>query len=94
MISFRSASKLNSYLFRAKLYPIERTVGSFKHNGKSCQTCLNINETDTFSSTTTGEKYKINRQFNCNNECLVYLLTCEVCLKQYVGQTVEEFRLR
>ena len=70
MISFRSASKLNSYLFRAKLYPIERTVGSFKHNGKSCQTCLNINETGTFSSTTTGEKYKINRQFNVTTNAL------------------------
>ena len=24
----------------------------------------------------------------------MYLLTCKVCLKQYVGQTVEKFRLR
>ena len=28
MISFRNARKLSSYLVRAKLYPIERTVGS------------------------------------------------------------------
>ena len=55
MISFRSARKLSSYLVRAKLYPIERTVGSFKCNGKRCQTCLNVNETDTFTSTTTGK---------------------------------------
>ena len=33
-------------------------------------------------------------QLNCNSKCLVYLLTCKVCLKQYVGQTVEHFRLR
>ena len=33
MISFRSARKLSSYLVRAKLYPIERTVGSFKCKG-------------------------------------------------------------
>ena len=37
MISFRSTRKLSSYLVRSKLYPIERTVGSFKCNGKSCQ---------------------------------------------------------
>ena len=94
MISFRSARKLSSYLVRARLYPIERAVGSFKCNGKRCQTCLNVKETDTFTSTTTGETYKINHQFNCNSKCLVYLLTCKVCLKQYVGQTVEDFRLR
>ena len=91
MISFRSARKLSSYLVRAKLYFIKRTVGSFKCNSKRCQTCLNVNETGTFTSTTTGKTYKINHQFNCYSKCLVYLVTCKVCLKQYVEQTVEDF---
>ena len=30
MISFRSARKLKSYLVRAKFYPTEGTVGSYK----------------------------------------------------------------
>ena len=30
MVLFRSACKLNSYVVRAKLYPLERTVGSYK----------------------------------------------------------------
>ena len=81
MISFRNAKKLSSYLIRAKLYSIERTVGWFKCNGKRCQTCLNVNETDTLTSTTTGETYEINHQFNCNSKCPVYFLTCKVCLK-------------
>ena len=34
MVSFRSARKLNSYLVRAKLYPLERTVGSYKYMSK------------------------------------------------------------
>ena len=94
LIFFCSARELSSYLVRAKLYPIESTAGSFKCNGKRCQTCLNVNKMDTFTSTTTRETYKINHQFNCNNKCLVYLLTCKVCFKEYLGQTVEEFRLR
>ena len=36
MISFRSSRKLNSYLVRAKLYPTERVVGSFKCNKPRC----------------------------------------------------------
>ena len=92
MISLHSASKLISYLVKAKLYPIEQTVGSFKCSGKRCQTCLNVNKMDTFTSTTTGETYKKTHLFNCNCKFLVYLHTCKVCLKQYVGQTVEEFR--
>ena len=94
MISFRSARKLSSYLVRAKLYPLERTVGSVQCKGKRCQTCHNVKETETFTSTTTGKTFKINHKLNCNDKCLVYLLTFNVCLKQYVGQTVEEFRYR
>ena len=94
MISFRSARKVSSYLVRAKLYPLDRTVGSFKCGGSRCEVCLNVTETSTFTSSVTGETYKINHSFNCNDKCLVYLLTCKVCKKQYVGQTVDSFRLR
>ena len=53
MISFRSVRKLSNYLVRAKLYPLERTVGSVQCKGKRCQTCHNVKETETFTSTTT-----------------------------------------
>ena len=35
MVSFRSARKFSSYLVRAKLYPLERRVGSYKCRCKS-----------------------------------------------------------
>ena len=94
MVSFRSARKLSSYLVRAKLYPLKRKVGSFECKGKRCQTCLNVNETDSFASSVTKKEYKINHCFNCNEKGLIYLLTCKVCLKQDEGQTVDKFRLR
>ena len=57
MVSFREPRKLGSYLVRAKLYPIERSVGSFKCSGKRCQVCLNVTETKTFSSKVTKKVY-------------------------------------
>ena len=47
-----------------------------------------------FSSSVTNETYKINHQFDCNEKCLVYLLTCKKYLKQYVGQAIDTFRHR
>ena len=94
MISFRSARKLSSYLVRAKLYPEERVKGSLKCSSSRCEVCLNVNETSTFTSTVTGETYVINHKLNCNDKCLIYLLTCNCCKKQYVGQTVDAFRSR
>ena len=94
IISFRSARKLSNYLVRPKLYTLERTVGPFQCKGKWCQTCYNVKETEIFTSTTTDKTSKISQKVNCNDKCLVYLLTRNVCLKQYIGQTVEEFRYR
>ena len=94
MVSYRSARKLSSYLVRAKLYPIERKVGSCKCKGKRCEVCKNVLETDTFTCSNDQTTYKINHKFDCNEKCLVYLITCNKCLKQYVGQTVDMFRSR
>ena len=41
MISFRSARRLSSYLVRAKLYPTERNVGSYKHGRTRCEVSIN-----------------------------------------------------
>ena len=71
MISFRGARKLNSYLVRAKLYPLEGSVGSFKCRNRRCQVCDNVTETITFKSSVTSNEYKINHSFNCNEECLI-----------------------
>ena len=94
MTSFGSARKISCYLIRAKLYPLERRVGSFKCGGRRCQVCLNVTETETFTSTSTNQTYKINHEFNCNESSLIYLLTCKICCKQYVVQTVDIFRTR
>ena len=94
IVSFKSARKLSSYLVRAKLYPLQRTVGSFKCNKPRREVCISVIETDTFTSTVTGESFKINHKFNCDDRYLIYLLTCNQCRKQYVGQTVDNFGFR
>ena len=94
MVSFQGVQKLSSYLVRAKLYPLERSVGSFKCNGKGCQVYINVTESNTFSRSVDKKEYVINHSFNCNDKCIIYLLTCNKCKMQYVGKTVNDFRLR
>ena len=68
---------------------LECRVGSFKCGGRCCQVCLNVTETETFIGISTNQTYKINHEFNCNESSLIYSLTCKICRKQYVGQTVD-----
>ena len=49
-------------------------------------------ETDACACSNNQTNYKINHRFDCNGKCLVYLITCNKCLKQYVRQTADMFR--
>ena len=65
-----------------------------KHQVLSLAKISSIQETDTFTSTTKSESFKINHKLNFDDNCLIYLLTCKCCGKQYVGETTDKFRLR
>ena len=73
---------------------MERKTGPCKCKGNRCHVCLNVSETETFFCAVTHTPYKINHSFDCNDKCLIYLLTCKTCLKQYVGSTTDCFRYR
>ena len=49
---------------------------------------------DTFSSFVIKSAYKTNHNIICNSKCLIYLLSCKTCGKQYTGKTVDKFRSR
>ena len=93
-MSYRNARKISCYLVSAKLYPLESKVGSEKCGKSRCQVRLNILESDTFTTTTTGKSFTINHKLNCYDNCLIHLLTCKYCGKQYVRETTNEFQLR
>ena len=46
------------------------------------------------SSPVIGETFQINHELNCDNKCLIYLLRCKVCNKQYLGETTDAVLLR
>ena len=91
MVSFW---KLSGYLVWAKLYPLQRKVGSSKCGKRRCENCNNVTVTSIFSSTVTGDTFKINHSLNCDDKCLIYLVTCKQCNKQYTGETTDLFNNR
>ena len=75
MVSFRSSRKASSYLVRAKLFPLDRFIGSSRCAKKCCEVYVNNSKMDTFTSTVTGETYKLNHELNFDDKCLIYQLT-------------------
>ena len=65
------------------------TCGSNK-----CLTCKAIQSSDHFTSSTYNKIYPILENCNCNSQNLIYLITCSLCFKQYVGETGNQLRNR
>ena len=65
--------------------------------GKSnCKTCNILNLSHTFISSVTGRRYHTSSRedLSCATTNVVYLLECDLCHLQYVGQTVTSLRDR
>ena len=53
-----------------------------------------INGVSEYTSTVTGEKYKIDGYYTYKTHNCVYLVTCGICNMQYVGKTTKSMRER
>ena len=88
MVSYRSLRKISSYLVRAKLYPLDRVVGSTKCGNKRSEVCMNVSNTNTFVSSATGETYKIDHKLTCDDNCLISVLSLSVVENSILAKLV------
>ena len=59
-----------------------------------CKVCNFVKTGSTFNSNVEGRSFHINHSFDCNSNGVVYIITCRICCKQYVGSTTTPFRMR
>ena len=70
---------------------------SINHCGhSSCKLCNDFSMDHTFTSTVTGRTYHIksHENLNCNSQNIIYLVTCNYCKLQYVGETSKSLKTR
>ena len=93
---FRNGKSLKDYLVRAVLPRMDNAGGSEPCGKGTCQVCDHIIATNTFTTKTCGEVFKIQSgPLNCNSEKVIYLLRCQICDgTRYVGKAKTKFRLR
>ena len=89
MASFRRPRNLKDMVVRTRLdSPIPN--GGFKTcRDLRCQLCRYSSDTESFSSPVTGRSYRILGNFSCKTNNCIYLISCDVCHKQYIGETTD-----
>ena len=69
--------------------------GNFIIHDKACICCKRMsNKISEYTSTVTRESYKIDDDYTCKSSNCIYLVTCGICDKQYVGKTTMSMRKR
>ena len=89
MASFRRPRNLKDMVVRTRLdNPLLN--GGFKTcTDLRCQLCRYSSDTESFRSPATGRSYRILGNFSCKTNNCIYLISCDVCHKQYVGETTD-----
>ena len=67
---------------------------SSKCGKRRCEVCNNVTDTSIFGSTAIEATFKINPSLNCDDKCLIYLVTCKQRNKQYTSETTDLFHNR
>ena len=62
-------------------------AGATACGGTKCLTCDIVPSCQNFTSSETNETYAINSKLDCDSSNIIYLYTCNMCNKQYVGET-------
>ncbi|KAK3099849.1 hypothetical protein FSP39_010733 [Pinctada imbricata] len=94
LVSYRKPRSIKDHLVRSRL-DNPKPVGSFSTcTNKRCKLCPRSQTTSTFKSTNTGHEYKILTNVSCKSRNVVYLITCRVCQKQYIGETEDGLNMR
>ena len=82
-VTYSRSPNLKDILIQGSLEPTQQPGGTTPCGKPRCKTCDHIQQADTM---TKQETYSTRGSFTCQSSNLVYLLTCSICNKQYVGK--------
>jgi hypothetical protein len=62
--------------------------------GQHCTNCAAMNKDNQLVASRTGQIYQVRGTYDCNTYNVVYVITCSLCKKQYVGETKNKIKTR
>ena len=78
---------VTSDLPEIKWLPGRNRISIPRCNRSACRHCPVLDRTAWIKSHSTGRKYRTQTRISCTSSNLIYLIQCQLCNKQYIGQT-------
>ena len=92
IIGYRRPKNLQDILVTSDLPEINWLSGKNRIsiprcNQSACRHCPVLDKTGWIKSDSTGRKYRTQTRISCMSSNLIYLIQCQLCKMQYIGQT-------
>ena len=98
LLALRQPRNIGSLLIKTKSKPPvnqNMNTAQFKNHpceNKKCKTCPFMTHTNKIQSNTFSTPLK--HEIDCSTKNVIYLISCKICSKKYVGQTTTTLRAR
>ena len=99
VVAFSRPPNLRDILVRAKFQDKASVEENNENFGCSpcpsnCKTCALVDSTKYFQSNQTARTFQIRQAINCLSKNVIYLIYCNLCGVQYVGESKNSLRMR
>jgi len=84
--SKRQAPNLERILCKSEFHTSEQTF-TVKKCGKSCFCCNYVKESNTYIFRHNQIEFNVKNNFTCETSNLIYVIICNTCKNEYIGQT-------
>jgi len=88
LVAFKRDSNIRDHLVRSRVRTSNADPsppGNLQCNKPKCKTCSFIDPTTTFHGP--SGRFTVKGSFNCQSSNVVYIITCSLCARLYVGET-------
>ncbi|XP_060066994.1 uncharacterized protein LOC132547247 [Ylistrum balloti] len=92
-VAYKRANNIRNLLVRADIDPPNRTKGS-QPCRRPCNLCPFMENCSSVTSKSNKQTFTIRHSINCNSTSVVYMIQCQKCGTQYIGQTGNSIRER
>ena len=98
MVAYKRPKNIRDTLIRSKVPKAAQTRSKRKTAGmrkcNKCGVCSYIKEGKTVQATANSYKVDINSSVDCSSKNVIYMLGCNKCPQQYIGETERMLRDR
>ena len=98
MVAFKKTKSLKDLLVKARIAPVQKRQTFRKVNGmkkcNNCNICPFVKECKSVTSSFSSANVSINCLANCDTSNVIYVISCDKCNEQYIGQTGRPIKQR